>query len=385
MITAESLERVTRFDGVKLPVTSVYLGLQQDRRALRSLSAQVSSLLHQIRPMTKDQSLDRDVRLSVRADIERIEVETANERRPTGRAFAIFSCSGRDFYEEIELPRPVRDRIVVDATPWVRPMLAVLNEYHRTCVLVVDKESARTWELFAGELIETSNLFEAALRKPQFAGWHGLGEHRVRNKAEELAKRHFSRVAVVLDDFFREGRFELLAVGGHDFEVSAFVEFLPRELREAVAGTFSIDLGAPTNHDIRASAGAIVERYERDEERRAVTDLYEKQAAGGNAVVGLEPCLWAGSVAAVQRLLVQEGATAAGVVCDESGWLAESGDSCKICGRTTRPTVDVIDELAQAVIDTSGTVEHVAADTPLKEDVAAAHLRFPLPSPSSRG
>jgi peptide chain release factor subunit 1 len=73
------------------------------------------------------------------------------------------------------------------------------------------------------------------------------------------------------------------------------------------------------------------------------------------------------------------------VVCDESGWLAESGDSCKICGRTTHRTVDVIDELAQAVIDTSGTVEHVAADTPLKEDVTAADLRFPLPSPSSPG
>ena len=152
MITAEALERVTRFDGGKLPVTSMYVGLQPDRRALRSLPAQVSSLLHQIRPMAKDHSLDRDVRLSVRADIERIEAETTSEREPLGRAFAIFSCSGRDFFEKVELPRPVRDRIVVDATPWVRPMLAVLDEYHRVCVLAVDKKSARTWLLFAGEL-----------------------------------------------------------------------------------------------------------------------------------------------------------------------------------------------------------------------------------------
>ena len=82
---------------------------------------------------------------------------------------------------------------------------------------------------------------------------------------------------------------------------------------------------------------------------------------------------------------MQEGAIAPGVVCDESGWLAESGDRCQVCGRRTRPTDDVIDELAQAVIDAGGTVEHVAADTPLKEDLAAAQLRFPLPSPSSYG
>jgi peptide chain release factor subunit 1 len=384
MITAETIERVTRFDGGKLPVTSVYLGLRKDRRALRSLSTQASSLLHQIRPTAKDQSLDREVRLSVRGDIERIEAEAAPERQPFGRALAIFSCSGQEFYEEIELPRSVRDRVVVDATPWVRPMLTVLDEYHRTCVLVVDKESARTWELYAGEISETSSL-SSALRTPQYAGWHGLEEYRVRNKAEEMAKRHFRRVATVLDDFFRAGRFELLAVGGHDFEVSTFVEFLPRNLREAIAGTFSIDLDTATTHDIRVSAEAIVERYETEEERGWVTDVYEKLAVGGNAVVGLEGCLWAGSVAAIQQLLVQEGATAAGVVCDESGWLAESGGTCGICGRPTRRTGDVIDELAEAVIDTGGTVEHVAADTPLTEDITAARLRFPLPPSSAPG
>jgi hypothetical protein len=381
MITAETIKRVTRFDGRELPVTSVYLGLQTDRRALRSLSAQTSSLLHQIRPTAKDQSLDRKVRLSVRGDIERIETETVREGRSSGEALAlaIFSCSGWDFYEELGLPRSVRDRIVVDATPWVRPMLAVLDEYHRTGVLLVDKESARTWELYAGEMSETSKVFDAALRKPQYAGWHGLEEYRVRNKAEELAKRHFRRVATVLEDFFRAGRFELLAVGGHDFEVATFMEFLPRNLRQAVVGTFAIDLGTATTRDIRVIAEPLVESYEREEERRRVSEVYEEQAVAGKAVVGLEGCLWAGSVAAIQRLVIQEGATASGVVCDESGWLAESGGRCKICGRPTRRTGDVINELAEAVIDTSGTVEHVAADTALKVDITAARLRFPLP------
>jgi peptide chain release factor subunit 1 len=95
--------------------------------------------------------------------------------------------------------------------------------------------------------------------------------------------------------------------------------------------------------------------------------------------VGLDRSLWAGSVAAIQRLLVQEDATAAGVVCDESGWLAESGDTCIICGNPTRKTDDVLDELAEAVIDSGGTVEHVVADTPLRDHVAAADLRYPLP------
>jgi peptide chain release factor subunit 1 len=378
MITAETIDRVTRFNGEKLPVVSVYLGLDADRRDRGSLPTRASSLLHEIRPMTEDHSLDREARLSVRGDIERIEGELAQERLKPG-AVAIFSCSGAGFYEEIELPRPVRDRVVVDGTPWVRPMLAVLDEYHRTCVLILDKESARTWELYQGEINETSEVLDQALRKPDYAGWYGLEEYRVRNKAEELAKKHFRKVATVLDDFQRAGRFELLAVGGHDYEVPVFMEFLPHNLRGSVAGTFAIDPNTATIGDIRESADAVVDRYERDEERRWVAEVFEKEAAGGNAAVGLERCLWGGSVAAIQRLLVQEGATAPGVVCDESGWLAEAGDTCIICGQPTRKTDDVVDELAEAVIDTGGTVEHVLADTPLRDHAVAAALRFPLP------
>ena len=209
MIAAQTIDRVTRFRGGDLPVVSVYLGLDADRRDLRSLSTRVSSLLNEIRPMTKDSSLSREARLALRGDLERIETEMV-EARPTPGAVAIFSCSARDFYEEIELPRPVRDRIQVNATPWVRPHLAVLDEFHRTCVVVLDRETARLWELYAGQISELGQFTEQKgledqppLRKPDYGGWGGLEERGVHNKTEELAKKHFRRVATMLDDLRR--------------------------------------------------------------------------------------------------------------------------------------------------------------------------------------
>lgn len=385
MIAGDTIDRVTRFRGGDLPVVSVYLGLDADRRDLRSLSTRVSSLLHEVRPMAKDSSLDREARLSVRGDVERIEAEMA-EDRPNPGAIAIFSCSGRGFYEEVELPRRVRDRIAVDATPWVRPMLAVLDEFHRACVLVLDSQTAHLWELYQGEIREQGEIHEAnqlidepPLRKPDYGGWGGLEERGVHNKTGELAKKHFRRVAAVLEDAHRRGSFDLLVIGGHDHELPVFQDFLPQRLRGSVAGTFTVDSNTATIADIRASAQAVVDRYERDEERRWVAELLEKEAAGGNAAVGLERCLWAGTVAAVQRLLVHDEVTASGVVCDESGWMGETGDTCPLCEGPTRKTEDVIDELAQAVIDTGGTVEHVLAETALLEHLVAADLRFVLP------
>jgi hypothetical protein len=53
-----------------------------------------------------------------------------------------------------------------------------------------------------------------------------------------------------------------------------------------------------------------------------------------------------------------------------------------VCGQPTRKAPDVIEEMSATVVDTSGRVEHVYADTPLSQLVAAAFLRFPVPNPS---
>lgn len=180
---------------------------------------------------------------------------------------------------------------MVDETPWVRSMLAVLDEYHRCCVAVVDRESAWTWELYQEEMRETGRL-----RLSADPGRNG-------NKVKELTKRHFRQVATMLADLYRGDGYELLAIGG----------------------------------------------------------------------------LWAGSVAAVGQLMVQDGAVVSGVICDHDRWLALASQRCPLCGRPVRRAADIVDELMEVVIDEGGSIEHICADTALKEYVAAASLRFPLP------
>jgi peptide chain release factor subunit 1 len=82
---------------------------------------------------------------------------------------------------------------------------------------------------------------------------------------------------------------------------------------------------------------------------------------------------------------VADGATAPGVVSDQSGWLALSGDTDPLSGNPTRKTPDVIDELAEAVIDEGGSVRHIEDDDRLSEHTVAADLRFPLPPQPPEG
>jgi peptide subunit release factor 1 (eRF1) len=371
MITAETVNRIIQFQGDGLPVVSLYVAIDPGI-SQSDVHSHVTSLLDRIDGLAKDRDLEHEPRLSVRGDIERIK-ERLSEELWQPKGLAVFSCSGRGFYEEVSLPRAVRDRILIDDAAFVRPMLAVLDEYRRACVVLVDKEWARAWEVYQDEMQELTTFKD---RLGKFDNYAGGDVDRIRN---EQSKRHYRRVVQVLDELFRTDRYDLLVVGGHDFEIPAFLGFLPRDLRDRLAGSFSIDPPTATAAEIRAGADGVLQRYESDQERKAVAEVLNRAAAGGLAAVGIPACLWAGSVAAIQTLLVQEGVTAAGVVCDDSGWLALAGDTCPLSGKPTRPTPDVIDDLVQAVIDEGGSIEHVEADTPLQQHTLAAALRFPLP------
>ena len=374
MITAETVNGIVSFQANGLPVVSLYCRVDPGA-SQREVRARVDSLLDQIRPLAKDRDLDHQYRLSVRADIERIKDAQSSERWPPG-TIAIFSCSGRDFYEEIPLPRRVREQVMVDATPLARPMLAVLGEYYRSCVLVVNREEAPVWEMYQDQMREVETVTDP-LRKAGNTGTRA--EDRIQNRVDEQSKRHFRRVAQVIDQLLRTDGYDVLVVGGHEYELGEFFRLLPHELRGRVAGTFRADPAATPVAEIRRSAQGVVQSYQREQDQRLVDQVLELAAAGGLAALGPEDCLWAGSMSAIDTLLLRDGTTLLGVLCDESHWMAASGDVCPVCGKPTRYTPDVLDELAAAVIETGGSARQIAADLMPEEYPAAAKLRFPPP------
>ncbi|MGW7489651.1 baeRF10 domain-containing protein [Streptomyces sp. NPDC054786] len=376
MITQEQIERIFRVNGNGHPWVSLYVPVEPDRTGRRAFMTRVASLLDRIRPLAEDSSLERDARLSLREDIAKIEKSLGEEPRKPG-AVAVFCNSAIGVYEEVWLPRSTRERIVVDADPYVRPMLGVLDEYYRTCAVIVDKGTGQVWEYYLDQVRELEELRDRTLRKPNYAA--GLAEDRVRNKADELSKRHYRRLIGELKQLFGKGGFDLLVIGGHPHEVPTFVEFLPRELRERLVGSFTIDRETATPADIRQKVQELVSEHAHQEQRRLVDEIFEAKATRRPSAVGLDETLWAASVAAIRTLAADEQAVAPGVICDRDGLLARSGETCPLCGEPLREVPDIIDELAESVIDDGGEVRHIAPETELRTHQVGALLRFELP------
>lgn len=371
--SAETIERIEHLRGDGLPIVSLYLAVHPGPEGRKMLGSESDSLLHQIRPLANDRSLEHASRLSLRQDIARIADLVESGSFKSG-SLAIFSCSGAGVFEVIGLPRAVPQRITVDEIAATRTMLAVLDEYHRCCAVVVDRETAHAWELYLGEVLDIGGLGGAQRRIG-----HAVNERRNDHKVEELEKRHFHEVASGLEDLFRRRAYDVLVAGGHEDELPRFLQVLSRPLRDRVVGTFAVDLRSVKPVAARERAQAILDRYELDERCRMVSEVLETAAAGGAAAVGLESCLWAASVRAVEALYTEEGASSPGVFCEESRWFGLRGDTCPVCGRPTRHVADVIEELVEAVIDEGGSIHHVPADSALGDRVVAASLRFELP------
>jgi len=134
-------------------VVSLYARVDPGPDGQREVRTRVSSLLDEIRSLAKGGIAEREWRMSLRADINRIRTAVGEERWAPA-AIAIFACSGRGLYSEVPLPVRVPDRVTVDATPWTRPMLAMLAEHPRSCVAVVDRANGRLCELYQDEVSE---------------------------------------------------------------------------------------------------------------------------------------------------------------------------------------------------------------------------------------
>jgi len=381
MITQGQVDRILRLGGNGLPLVSLYVPVEPGPPGRREFTTRVASLLDRIRPLAEDRSREHEVRLSLRDDIAKIEKSLGAEPVEPGTV-AVFSCSGHDVYEEVWLPRNGHERIVVDADPYVRPLLGVLDEYYRTCAVLVDKGTAQVWEYYLDQARELEAIRDRTLRKPNFAA--GLAEYGVRNKADELSKKHYRRVVGELKQLFGGGGYDVLVVGGHPHEVPVFLDFLPPDLRNRLVGSFTVDRETATSADIKQKVQELVSAHAHDEQRRLADEIVGARGVGRLGAVGLDETLWAGSLAAIRTLAVDNESAAPGAICDQDRLLARSAGPCPLCGEPLREVPDVIDELTAAVIDDGGEVRHLDVETDLRTPQTGALLRFePPPRPTA--
>lgn len=282
------------------------------------------------------------------------------------------------------LPRPLRTHACVERQPAIRPLLFLLDQYERVGVIVADRNHARVFTLFLGE-IESAEAWEVDTpRRHHQGGWSQMlfqrdidGHIQAHIRATvRRALKHFARRPL-----------KRLVFGGSAETLGLLKHELPARFQRELAGEF---LAAPhaTDTEVVSKALAIAQGAEWREEQARVQELVEalahrSAAAWGSgesrAVCGLPGTLRALTERRVQRLLLRRGYHAPGAVCENCGALSVNtgGSLYPGCGTPLRGVPDIVEHAVERAIREGALVEFVT-ESPSLESLGGigALLRF---------
>ena len=245
----------------------------------------------------------------------------------------------------------------------------------------------------------------------------GWSQARYQRRRDLHVAQHIGAVIDELLELHESHPFGRLVLGGAATATRELQTALPPVLADAFAGTFAAELTLADDEILTRTLAAAAED-ERAGETTLVDELLADAAAGGVAVVGLEPTLDALWRAAVHELVVVGGATAPGAACpaclrlitvelapagdtsedenqaedNESGTEADTDTgtgtetpapveiACPVCAATMEMVEDIIERAAADAVLKGGTVEIVHGEAAERLAQAggplAARLRF---------
>jgi peptide subunit release factor 1 (eRF1) len=367
-LSTDTLRRLAELRPDEGKVVSIYLNLDPTEFASGAArSTAINSVLDQAGRAAREEDP------AVRADVERVRDAFKGLDFQGAHGMAVFAAGG-DMLEVIKLPRPVDNAVVIDASPYIEPLVEVQSEA-RYGVVLVNRQTARIFRGSHDRLDEVVRIEDEVHGRHDQGGW---SQARYQRSVEKEAQDHLKRAAEELLKRHKRRPFEALFVGAPEAVYKEFRERLHPYLKERVAGRIDVDVEHTGVDEVQQAAAPAISAYERKLEKEALDRLEEARGTGARGASGLEDTLAALNEQRVEILLLQENFDAAGVCCPRCGWLGPSGISaCPADGTTTVGRDDITDLAVRRAITQSAQVVRVRDDERLEPmGSIAAVLRF---------
>ncbi len=378
MITRAQIDRVLRFQNREYLITSCYLNLDRAKWPPQVLKIRVKDLLQSAQQELSAKAGGHAQRESLRGDFERIEEYVTQETAANHhKGLAIFSCSAQKFWQAYGLPRMGRNILIADVAPYIRPLVAILAEYHRYAVVLVDREMGQVFEVYMGEIVERTDVSARIPRRVKEGGLGGREERNIERHHAQAVHQHFQRLAEEAFHLFQRDKFDYLILGGHRELLREFKQHLHPYLKGRWAGDFHAEFSKTSRTDVLAQALAIEDQVEWGHEKQIAEELVHKAGARKLAVSGVGATLDALTRGEAQTLLVEDGFEMPGYVCYSCHYSNLEEGACPHCHKPLEPCPDIVDEAIELALRKNCQIEHVRGPTALRDaGRMGAILRF---------
>jgi peptide chain release factor subunit 1 len=373
MLSREELKEIAKMRGEGAFFVSMYLNVNPMTNVKNNYVIHVKNML-------KDtaEKLDKAILKKVNSDLEKIDSYILSNKRVFKQGLAILSSVEKKFWKEIHLSVPLKNEIIVDNTPYIKPLLDILDNYQRYAILLVGKESARLFLVHLGEIEEYSEVHSDDVPgKHKKGGWFSLSEKSYERHTDYHVSLHLKDVLKKLDSFLSGEYVGRLILGGLEETVTKVKGMLLQPVADKIIGTFQAEMFA-NSKEIREKVQPILQAFEEKQVTETIDDLLTRTMKNENAVIGIEDVINALQEGRVMKIVVLKDFKHAGLSCKTCDSLTvQDISSCPYCKGEMQKVNYIVDLLAQKAVEQGALVDVISQNKKLQEAGSiGAFLRF---------
>ncbi|NQV00136.1 MAG: hypothetical protein HQ538_05320 [Parcubacteria group bacterium] len=350
MITQEELKKLNKIK-TKTPTISLYLNADQKYNTPEKILINLKNLLK------KSKGIIGEENYKLVLDQARLVPDVES------RGVVFFLNPREEIAYSYKLNKPFLNQIHIENSLHLKPLFSMFDEYERYCTVVMDKEKAKLFSVYLGEIEDMSEIFNDYRGKHKKGGWSQQGNQ---GNLDNQHRQHLNEVVAATYDLFKEKKFNRLIIAGSKEILPEFEKMLLKDLKNRLAGDFYTELFENNQHFLDQSL-KIEEKAEREKEKEQVELLKENLGDNKRAISGLDEVLQASYEKKIMKLIVKDGLQKPGFICTNCDKLIYKRDDCKQCENNKEEVEDVIDELVQQVIAQGGEVEFVQGSEELEK------------------
>ncbi len=328
--------------------------------------------------ITKEHGTPREEKRRFQADLDYVLDVLNYDLTPKTEGLALFVDGGAGFHERIELPFRLINRLVIEPSPYVRPLVHAISLLEPFVVARVSRDESNLYLVDEWGVAKEDDLAGPWLRSSdRETGEVSIKEYYAAARQDTLVDLHYKEVGGALVKLLDASGVRRVVLCAQHEIASAFRRTLPATESDRVVAEIPFDAAA-TIGQMLVSAREGVEGARHREMTDLADRIKEGLGGGGRGVSGFDDVLGALGRHQVQTLLVDRNYRAPGWRCLECSWvgLAEVG-RCPVCGGGTVPVADAVGELVRLAILQNGRVE-VGENIPVLEELGgvAGVLRY---------
>lgn len=240
------------------------------------------------------------------------EIDRLLDPAERGRGRALFAELSSERVTRLACQMPVPNRVVLDSSAFVHPLVELLDEGRAAGVVLASKRGARLLEWRLGDLLPITRIGSDAVQAPHErsgpVGPSPSGQRRTpareqrESRERDRVQRLVGEVAAAATRLAAEREWERLVVSGGEQMTDALAAALPPKLREVtVRDARTLDRLSPA--ELAETITETLRAAHDARELRLIREIRETALAAGAAAVGLSEVVAALNEARVAALV----------------------------------------------------------------------------------